>query len=108
MRTDKVFSGAGLNIEGALALDHDRIRLFQRGNAEPHGLEPVDATADFSCAALCEHFTAPKMQAPPPFSNLRTYDLGTLGGVRLTLLGSRTSDQRTRGLLRLCRRPGEL
>jgi hypothetical protein len=85
MRKNKAFSGAGLNIEGALALDHDRIRLFQRGNAEPcGGFEPTDATADFSWAALCEHLTTPERRSPPPFSNLRTYDLGTLDGVRLT------------------------
>jgi hypothetical protein len=85
MREEKAFSGAGLNIEGALALDHDRIRLFQRGNAEPcDGLEPIDATADFSWAALCEHLTSPETQSPPRISNLRSYDLGTLGGVRLT------------------------
>jgi hypothetical protein len=85
MRKDKSFSGAGLNIEGALALDHDHIRLFQRGNAEAcDGLVPIDATADFSWAALCDHLTAPDRQSPPPLSNLRTYDLGTLGSVRLT------------------------
>jgi hypothetical protein len=49
LRNNEHFSGAGLNIEGALAFDHDRVRLFQRGNSEPcDGLEPVDATADFS------------------------------------------------------------
>ena len=85
MRKEKAFSGAGLNIEGALALDHDRIRLFQRGNAEPcDGLEPIDATADFSWTALCEHLTAPQTQSPPRIDNVRSYDLGTLGGVRLT------------------------
>jgi hypothetical protein len=85
MREEKAFSGAGLNIEGALALTHDRIRLFQRGNAEPSdGIEPVDATADFSWAALCEHLTAPDRHAPPALTNIRSYDLGTLGGVRLT------------------------
>jgi hypothetical protein len=85
MRTNKAFSGAGLNIEGALALDHDCIRLFQRGNAQPcDGLQPVNATADFSWAALCEHLTAPDKYAPPALRNLRSYDLGTLGSVRLT------------------------
>ncbi|HVF83163.1 MAG TPA: hypothetical protein VM913_03210 [Sphingomicrobium sp.] len=85
MRQEKAFSGAGLNIEGALALDHDRIRLFQRGNAEPcDGIEPVDATADFSWAALCEHLTAPDRHAPPALTDIRAYDLGALGSVRLT------------------------
>jgi hypothetical protein len=85
MRAEKAFSGAGLNIEGALALNHDRIRLFQRGNAEPcDGIKPVDATADFSWVALCEHLSAQAEHAPPALTNIRSYDLGTLGGVRLT------------------------
>ena len=85
MRENKTFSGAGLNIEGALAFDHDRVRLFQRGNSEPSdGSEAIDATADFSWAALCEHLSAPDRHPPPVLENVRTYDLGTLGGVRLT------------------------
>jgi hypothetical protein len=85
MRGNKMFSGAGLNIEGALAFDEDRIRLFQRGNAAPcEGLEPVDATADFSWDALCAHLSEPERHAPPPLENVCRYDLGTLDGVRLT------------------------
>ncbi|WP_300974376.1 hypothetical protein [Sphingomonas sp. LHG3406-1] len=85
MREHKAFSGAGLNIEGALSLDHDRIRLFQRGNADPcDGLDPVDATADFSWQALCEHLSGPDRTSPPALQNVRSYDLGRLGGVRLT------------------------
>jgi len=85
MRDTKRFSGAGLNIEGALALDHDRVRLFQRGNAEPcEGNDAIDATADFSWAALCEHLSAPDRHPPPALDDVRTYDLGSLGGVRLT------------------------
>jgi hypothetical protein len=84
MRDHAEFSGAGLNIEGALTLDEDCIRMFQRGNAEPCGdLQPVDATADLSWAALSEHLTNPQAP-PPPLCNVRTYDLGQLGGVRLT------------------------
>ena len=85
LRGTKEFSGAGLNIEGALACDHDRVRLFQRGNAEPcNELEAIDATADFSWAALCEHLSAPDRHPPPALDNVRTYDLRTLDGVRLT------------------------
>jgi hypothetical protein len=85
LRNNKRFSGAGLNIEGALALDADRIRLFQRGNADPcDGLQPIDATADFSWTALCEHLRAPDQQGPPALENVRTYDIGSLDGVRLT------------------------
>jgi hypothetical protein len=85
LREQRDFSGAGLNIEGAMALDADRIRLFQRGNAEPcDGLEAVDATADFSWTALCEHLSAPDQHPAPLLENIRTYDLGRSDGVRLT------------------------
>jgi hypothetical protein len=85
MRDLEVFSGAGLNIEGALAFDHDRIRLFQRGNAAPcKGLEPLDATADFSWSDLCGHLGDSELHPPPALREVRTYNLGTLDGVRLT------------------------
>jgi hypothetical protein len=49
LRATSGFSGAGLNIEGAVLIDDDTIRLFQRGNARPQeGQEPVDATGDIS------------------------------------------------------------
>ena len=85
MRDNHRFSGACLNIEGAMTLDHDCIRLFQRGNAEPcNDLPAVDATADFSWSDLCAHLEKPDKQPPPRLGNIRTYDLGTLHGVRLT------------------------
>jgi hypothetical protein len=84
MRDHVHFSGAGLNIEGALTVDEDLIRLFQRGNAKPCGdLQPSDATADISWSALSEHLTNPEAP-PPPLHNVRTYELGQLEGVRLT------------------------
>jgi len=85
LRDHKRFSGAGLNIEGALALDTDRIRLFQRGNADPcNGLQPVDATADFSWAARCERLRAGEKHRPPGLGNVRSYEIRSLDGVRLT------------------------
>lgn len=85
MRDNRQFSGKCLNIEGALALDHDRIRLFQRGNAEPgDGGNAIDATADFSWQELCKHLKNPDEQPAPLLGNLRTYELGHLNGVRLT------------------------
>ena len=85
MRERREFSGAALNIEGALAVDDDRIRLFQRGNAEPcDGLDALDATAEFSWSCLCEHLSDPHRHPAPTLDNIRTYDLGTLDGVRLT------------------------
>jgi hypothetical protein len=79
------FSGAGLNIEGALALDGDVIRLFQRGNSQAcDGMEPVDATVDLAWSELCAHLADPDNVPPPTLSNLRSYDLGTHEDVRLT------------------------
>lgn len=85
MRSNFDFCGAGLNIEGAVTLDDKRILLFQRGNAKRTGdLEPVDATAELSWAALCAHLAAPDRVAPPALSDVRVYELGSLDGVRLT------------------------
>ena len=85
LRSKSEFAGAGLNIEGAITLDDDRILLFQRGNAKPHnGLDPVDATAELSWAALCAHLTAPHEVEPPAITDVTSYELGRLDGVRLT------------------------
>lgn len=84
LRADRTFCGAGLNIEGAVAVD-DRIVLFQRGNAPAgDGLEPVDATAEVSWRALAAHLADPQKVPPPALENVTRYDLGTLDGVRLT------------------------
>lgn len=85
LRANTAFAGCGLNIEGALTIGDDRIRLFQRGNARPvDALQPIDATADISWAALCRHLAAPGQVPPPALENVRTFGLGELDGVRLT------------------------
>ena len=59
------------------------LRLFQRGNGAPRGeLQPVNATCDIGWSILWEHirFGGP----PPPLRDVTQYDLGDLGGVRLT------------------------
>ena len=85
LRRAKDFSGAGLNIEGAVAFDDGRIRLFQRGNAPVSGdSAAVDATAELRWAALAAHLSDPDHVDPPPLDNVTRYDLGTLDGVRLT------------------------
>lgn len=85
LRENTAFCGSGLNIEGAVTIDGDRILLFQRGNAEAcNGLEPVDATAEISWAALCKHLADPETVPPPPLENITRYDLRELDGVRLT------------------------
>ena len=85
MRANKAFSGAGLNIEGALTVEDDRIMLFQRGNARPSDGQPaIDATAEVSWAALCRHLSDPQGVPPPVLENIRAYELGTIDDVRLT------------------------
>jgi hypothetical protein len=85
LRTQTEFSGSGLNIEGAVALDNDRIMLFQRGNAESKGtLQAVDATAELSWHDLRHFLEAPNSRKPPVLKKIKTYTLGELNGVRLT------------------------
>ena len=82
LRQNQQFSGGRVNIEGAVALDADRIMLLQRGNAPQGEGEPVDATAELSWRDLCAHLHE---GAPPPaLKQVRPYDLGELNGVRLT------------------------
>lgn len=85
LRQTRSFAGAGINIEGAISIGEDTIRLFQRGNAPSRdGLEPVDSTGDISWSALRQHLSDPTQYPPPEITNIRRYDLGELGGVRLT------------------------
>jgi hypothetical protein len=73
-----------VNIEGAIALDGDRLLLLQRGNASPDQGEPVNATAHVAWAALKAHLEDPSSVPPPPVENVARYDLGEIAGVRLT------------------------
>ncbi|MFB6098143.1 MAG: hypothetical protein ABEK84_03335, partial [Salinibacter sp.] len=85
LREQTDFSGSGLNVEGAIFVDEDRLRLFQRGNAEPtDALDPVDATGDLRWSALAAHLDVPDEHPPPELTDVVQYDLGTLHDVRLT------------------------
>lgn len=85
LRQNREFCGSGLNVEGAAFTGDGRLRLFQRGNAEPRGhLEPVDATGEVDWAQLRAYLHDPLRTAPPPIENIIQYDLGQLHGVRLT------------------------
>jgi hypothetical protein len=80
LRSQHDFSGSELNIEGAIYLGDDRIRLFERGNGAPHdGLNPVDAAGDVSWSALWAYLRDPSQQ-PPQVENITQYRLGTLDG----------------------------
>jgi hypothetical protein len=85
LRATADFAGARLNIEGAVLIDDDTIRLFERGNARPKGgREAIDATGDISWRALAAHLADPSGVAPPAVGNIRQYALGSIDGVRLT------------------------
>ena len=83
LRQAHTFAGSALNVEGAVYLGEDRIRLFQRGNGAPQGdLQPVDATGDLNWSALWQHLQQPG-STPPVLENIVQYDLGNLQGQRL-------------------------
>jgi hypothetical protein len=77
--------GCELNLEGAALLPDGRLRIFQRGNGDLARAEPpVDATWDVSWPRVAE-FLAQRGPAPrPAIGEIAQYDLGRLGGVRLT------------------------
>jgi hypothetical protein len=74
------FSGSELNVEGAVYLNNDQIRLFQRGNGAAHDdLQPVDATCDIAWSELWTHLQ--QLDTPPPQPhNIVQYHLGELRG----------------------------
>jgi hypothetical protein len=85
LRHTREFAGAGLNIEGAVFVDDDTIRLFQRGNAEPEdGHEAIDATGDVSWAALQAYMNDPDNAPIPELTNVVQYEIGKLDGIPLT------------------------
>lgn len=85
LRSVKEFSGSGLNVEGVIFDDKDTLMLFNRGNSKPKdGLKPVDATAELSWPKLKSHIERPDEVDPPQLTNIKTYNLGELDGIRLT------------------------
>jgi hypothetical protein len=86
LRQNRDFAGSGLNVEGAVFVaGGERLRLFQRGNAEERGhLKPVDATGEVAWSALKAYIEDPLEAAPPGVENVNQYELGELNGVRLT------------------------
>ncbi|HET6231001.1 MAG TPA: hypothetical protein VFE05_13090 [Longimicrobiaceae bacterium] len=84
LRAETDFAGSELNVEGA-ALVHGAVRLFNRGNGAPTAsLLPVDATCDLDLAALLAYLGAPESSGPPRISRVVQYELGSIGGARLT------------------------
>jgi hypothetical protein len=81
LRATRQFSGAELNVEGAVVID-DRLRLFQRGNGAPTAeLTAVNATGDFDLADWVRWLDG---EGPvPALLAIVQYDLGTVAGVPL-------------------------
>jgi hypothetical protein len=78
------FAGTQLNVEGALQ-SGSTLRLFGRGNgARVSGREGIDATCDIDIARLVAHITSPETVPPPVPFDATQYELGSIGGHRLS------------------------
>lgn len=78
------FAGSELNIEGAVCIGGDRVRLFQRGNGAPRGvLAPINATIDVNARALLAWLDDSREDLPS-FESVVEWDLGELCKVRLS------------------------
>jgi len=78
------FAGSELNVEGALAIG-DRLLLAQRGNGAPAAdRAPVNAIAALSLPGLVALIAAPEVAAVPPLTEVEPWELGAVGGARLT------------------------
>lgn len=76
--------GVGLNLEGAVQIGADTLRLFQRGNGAPVGdLRPVNASCDLSLRALLAWLEDPRVSLPE-ISQITAFDLGTIENVLLS------------------------
>lgn len=84
LRETAAFAGSELNVEGAAFVD-GRIVLVNRGNGAPSAdREAADAIGSVDWAALRAHLGHPAPGPPPPLDTIVRYDLGFLGGSRLT------------------------
>lgn len=84
LRACTAFRGAELNLEGAVALPCGDVCLLQRGNgAAKDGLTPVDATCVIDGAWWDALIRGASVEAPV-LRDVTTWDLGVLGGCRLT------------------------
>lgn len=84
LREMRGFSGSEMNVEGAVVLPGGTLRLFNRGNgAAGGGHLPVDATCDLDLDAFLAWLDDPSLPPPAP-SHVIQYELGEIGGCRLT------------------------
>jgi hypothetical protein len=82
LRAERAFAGSELNVEGACRVG-DRLLLANRGNGAARPDQPaVDGLCEVSLPALLAYLDG---RGPcPALENVRSCDLGTLGGGRLT------------------------
>lgn len=85
------FAGSESNVEAAVridAADGGVLRRFNRGNGAPAGGTPaVDATCEVSWPELAAYL-AGESSGPPIPRDIVQYELGSIGGQRLTFTGA--------------------
>lgn len=92
LRSEPLFAGRQLNLEGAL-IDGERVVLYTRGNAAALATtEGFDASVELHAETLLRYLAAPLELAPPPLESLTQYRLGQIGAVRLTLTDAALRD----------------
>lgn len=85
LRDEHAFSGSELNVEGAVLLPDGVLRLFNRGNGAPRdGRAPIDATVDLAWDDVRAYLERGGGGDPPALERIVQYDLGAIGGIRLT------------------------
>ncbi len=78
------FAGSELNVEGVVAAGDD-VWLLNRGNGAPTPeRQPIDATVRVDAAALLAYLDDEPSAPLPEFEDVARYDLGAVGGSRLT------------------------
>jgi hypothetical protein len=77
-------AGAKTNLEGAVTIGEDVIRLLTRGTGrERDGRLAPNASCDLDRRKLLAYLANPRGVAPPTPTNLLVYDLGQLDGIAL-------------------------
>jgi hypothetical protein len=84
LRSTPAFAGSELNVEGAVYRG-GRVLLFNRGNGAPgESAGPVDASCELEWSALLAYLRAPRRRPAPAPERVTGYELGAIGGLRLT------------------------
>ena len=96
LRAERSFSGSELNVEGAALLPSlGVLRLFQRGNGAAMGEHtPVDASCDVAVDALLRYLDAPDTTPAPVLRDVVRWELGAVGGTRLTFTDAAADAER--------------